>query len=53
MKFKYTAKPLFYVMVISIVLALFIPILIPVVFGGWFLYAIINFANKTYKANKR
>jgi lipopolysaccharide/colanic/teichoic acid biosynthesis glycosyltransferase len=49
MKYKYTAKPLFYVLVASIVLAVFIPILIPVVLGIWFLVALINFGNRALK----
>jgi uncharacterized protein YqhQ len=52
MKYKYTAKPLFYVLVLSIVLAIFIPILIPVVLGAWFLVALINFGNRILKENK-
>lgn len=52
-KHKYTPKPMFYVLVGSLIISLILsPIVFIPVVGIWFLYALINWGNQIIKDNR-
>lgn len=52
-KTTYRPKPLFYILFVTVILSLvFGPIGFSLVVGFWFLYAMVNFANRVSKDSK-